>query len=181
MGKLPKVCTGITYIIGCNHGIQKANEDDLLPIDNIEEIRIQRFSFRRLLEAIVTKRQIHFIGEEWGLPQPSIAQLLSQEKGIAWANINSSLEDLDRMGIPNDYVYGCYDPADKDRWNQLREGFMLRRIQESKGSAQNLAVVCGFHHMRSMGQLLANLSWTVETVDYRDLDWYRAGVFCDDQ
>jgi len=173
--------TGIAYVIGCNHGIQGGNEDKLLPIDNIVEIRTQRLSFSRLLEAIVTTDRIQFVGEEWGLPQPSIAQILSDRKNVPWANINTSLEDLDRMGIPRDYVRGRYDRADKDHWNQLRERFMLRRIQENKEGAQNMAVVCGFHHLRPMEHLLANLSYSVQIVDYRDLDWYRADVFCDDE
>lgn len=178
---LSNMCAGTTHIVGCNHGIQKANEDDLLPIDNIVEIRTQRLSFSRLLEAIVTNSEIQFVGEEWGLPQPSIAKLLSREKGIAWANINTSLEDLHEMGIPRDYVHGLYDPAAKDHWNQLREGFMFRRVQEMKGGAQHILVVCGFHHLQPMAQLLANLTRTVQTIDYRGLDWYRAGIFSGDE
>jgi hypothetical protein len=178
---LSKICAGTTHVVGCNHGIQKANEDDLLPFDNIAEIRMQRFSFRRFLETLVTNTGIQFVGEEWGLPEPSTAQILSREKGIAWANINTSVEDLDKMGIPRGYVHGPYDPADKDHWNQLREGFMLRRVQEMRKGARDILVVCGFHHLQPMAQLLANLTRAVQAIDYRGLEWYRAGIFSGDE
>ena len=168
------------FAIGCNHGIQKANEDDLLPFDNIAEIRTQRLSFSRLLEATLTKGEIQFIGEEWGLPESSIAQNLAKEKGrIAWANINTSFEDLDRMGIPRDYVHGPYTQAEKDRWNRQREGFMFGRIQESRRRAQNLLIVCGFCHLEPLTEMLSQNEDEVQPVDYRGLDWYRPGIFCD--
>jgi len=170
-----------THVIGCNHGIQKTTEEDLLPIDGIAAIRTQRLHFNRLLDAVVTTAKLQFIGEEWGLPQPSAAQILSNQKGIPWANINTSLGDLDTMGIPRDYVHGCYDPAAKARWTQLREEFMFRRIQQSKGSARHLMVICGFHHLQPLARMLADIACEVQTVDYRALDWYRAGIFSDDE
>ena len=161
--------------------LRSANEDDLLPIDNIAEIRTQRLSFSRLLEAIVTKGEIQFVGEEWGLPESSIAQNLAKEKiRIAWANIKTSFEDLDRMGIPRDYVRGPYGQAEKDRWNRQREGFMFGRIQESRGRAQNLLIVCGFLHFKPLNQLLSHKKDQVLLVDHRGMEWYRPGVFCDD-
>lgn len=168
------------FVVGCNHGIQKASEDDLLPFDNIAEIRTQRLSFSRLLEAIVTKDEIQFVGEEWGLPESSLAQNLAERIGTAWANINTSLEDLDRMGIPQNYVHGPYSQADKDRWNRQREEFMFGRIQENKGDAQNLLIVCGFQHLGPLRELLGRNEEQVRPVDYRGLDWYVPGVFCDD-
>lgn len=172
---------GVIFVIGCNHGIQKANEDDLLPIDNVAEIRTQRLSFSRLLEAIVTKNEIQFVGEEWGLAESSLAQNLAKEKRrIAWANINTSFEDLDGMGIPRDYVHGPYGQAEKDRWNRQREGFMFGRIQENRGCAQNLLIVCGFCHLGPLKELLSQNKDEVQSVDYRGMEWYRPGVFCDD-
>lgn len=169
------------FVIGCNHGIQKASEDDLLLIDNIAEIKTQRLSFSHLLEAIITKGKIQFIGEEWGLPESSIAQNLAKEKRrIAWANINTSLEDLDRMRIPQKYVNRPYCQADKDRWNRQREEFMFGRIQENKGDAQNLLIICGFCHLAPLTKLLAQNRDKVEVVDYRQMKWYRPDVFCDD-
>jgi hypothetical protein len=179
--RMPPTHAETTHVIGCNHGIQKTTEEDLLPIDDIAEIRTQRLHFSRLLEALVASAKIEFIGEEWGLPQPSAAQVLSNQKGIPWANINTTLEDLNRMGIPRDYVHGHYDPAAKARWTELREEFMFRRIQENKGSAQHLMVVCGFRHLQPMARLLADLACTVQTTDYRALDWYRAGIFSNDE
>lgn len=168
------------FVVGCNHGIQTADEDDLLPIDDIAEIRRQRLRFRSLLEAIAAKNQVQFLGEEWGLPQPSIAQNLAEEKRIAWANINTSFEDLDRMGIPRDYVHGRHGQAEKDRWNRRREEFMLGRIQENKGRAQNLIIVCGFRHLEPLRELLSQNKDEVQPIDYRGMGWYHPGVFCDD-
>jgi hypothetical protein len=176
----PPTRTGTIHVIGCNHGIQKSTEEDLLPFDDIAGIRTQRLHFTCLLDAIVTNSKIQFIGEEWGLPQSSAARVLADQKGISWANINTSLEDLNMMGVPRDYVHGHYDPAAKARWTELREQFMFRRILESKGNAQQLMVICGSYHLKPMAQLLANLTRTVETIDYRILDWYRAGTFSDD-
>lgn len=170
----------VIFVVGCNHGIQTADEDDLLPIDNIAEIRRQRLCFMGLLEAIVTKNQVQFLGEEWGLPQPSIARNLAEERSIAWANINTSFEDLDRMGIPRDYVHGPYGQAEKDRWNRQREEFMFGRVQENRGRTQNLLIVCGFRHLEPLRELFGQNKDEVQPVDYRGMEWYRRGVFCDD-
>ena len=43
-----------------------------------------------------------------------------------------------------------------------------------------MLVVCGFVHLVPLGELVKRISNDVRPVDYRDLDWYRPGVFCDD-
>jgi len=167
-------------VIGCNHGIQKTSEADLLPIDDVAGVRTQRLHFTRLLQATITEFAVQFIGEEWGLTQPSVAEVLSDQNGIPWANINTALGDLNKMGIPLDYVHGRYDEAAKARWTQLREEFMLRKIMESRRSAQRFMVICGFLHFQPLADKLADIARRVQAIDYRTLEWYRTGIFSDD-
>ena len=166
------------YLVGCNHGIQPHDEDALF--GDSEEVKGQKAHFVRLVQRIVQERRVHFIGEEWGLPESSIAQRVADEVRIAWTNINTSLEDLDRMGIPRDYVHGEYGQDAKDRWNRQREEFMYARIAANRGAAENLLIVCGFRHIGPLHALLGHINDEIEMVDYRELGWYRAGVFYED-
>jgi len=59
------------------------------------------------------------------------------------------------MAIPRDCVYRAYDPAAKSRWNDLRERFMLQRVLQSKGTAEDLVVVCGFTICKQLRNSLA--------------------------
>jgi hypothetical protein len=109
-----------------------------------------------------------------------MAQQLANGGRIVWANINTSFEDLDRMGIPRDYVHGEYGQDAKDRWNRQREEFMFARIAANRGAAENLLIVCGFRHIGPLHALLSHTNDEVEIVDYRELAWFRAGVFYED-
>lgn len=166
------------YVVGCNHGIQPSDPDPVF--GDAAEAADQKAHFACLIERIITGSGIEFIGEEWGLTRPSVSQNLANRHEKAWANINTSLDDLDHMGIPQDYVHGPYSQAEKDRWNRQREEFMLERIEENRKSAQNILVVCGFIHLVPLGESVKRISNGVRLVDYRELDWYRPGVFCDD-
>jgi len=126
------------FVAGCNHGVQSREEDTVF--GDSDEVKVQKLHFACLLERIFRERRIQFVGEEWGLPTSSVAQRLATEGRIASANINTSLEDLDRMGIPRDYLHGRYGQAEKDRWNRPRERFMLGRIEDNRGRAENLLI-----------------------------------------
>lgn len=170
----------MVYVVGSNHGIQQDEIGDTQ--ENTEERTEQRAHFTQLIEEIVSKEKVDLICEEWdhdgGI---TIARGIAGKCGTRWFNINTGAEDLRQMGIPPIYTkLTALQPGRKAQWHAEREKFMLRKIQEKRGCAENLLVICGFDHMLPLSELLREGIADVEVVDYRKLDWYRPGVFFGD-
>lgn len=144
------------------------------------EVRQQKLAFRDLLEAALRERGIQFVAEEWGLPRQTTAHILANEHGIPWANINTSIEDLNRMGIPHNYIHGDYSPEDKNRWHRQREKSMFQRVLELGDGANRVMVICGFNHVEPISELFRAIGLPISIVDYRQFPWYRPGVFAED-
>ncbi|MGA9055244.1 MAG: hypothetical protein WB763_01905 [Terriglobia bacterium] len=166
------------YVVGCNDGIQPRDQDWLG--GDSPEAMAQKAHFAELIERIIQERKIQFVGEEWGLPDITTACASAGTHRIQWVNINASRDDLDRLGIPHDYVKGDFSEAQRRHWHSQREQVMLCKLKENRGEALNVLAVCGFEHMESLAELLRIDGVAAETVDYRKMDWYRAGVFSGD-
>lgn len=167
------------YVVGCIHGIQPRDEDWLG--GDSPEAKEQKSFFTGLIREILAREDIQFVGEEWGRPEITIAHAIADSHGILWANINTSLHELEEMGIPTNYVTGPYTAEQKAQWHRQREQFMLLKIQQERGEAANLLVVSGFEHMQPMSEVLQKLDNRIKTVDYRLLGWYQPRVFAEDQ
>jgi aldehyde:ferredoxin oxidoreductase len=166
------------YVVGCNHGIQPRDEDWLAR--DSPEANAQKAHFAELIERTIQQGEIQFVGEEWGLSDTTTARASAGTHEIPWVNINTSRDDLDRLGIPHDYVKGNFSEAQKRHWHSQREQVMLCKLKENWGEALNVLAVCGFEHMEPLAELLRIDGVAAETVDYRKMDWYRAGVFSGD-
>jgi hypothetical protein len=165
----------LIYVVGCNHGIQPIDRDVWDTPKTLE----QRAHFRKLITQII-KENDQFVGEEWGLPTMTIAHAAAAENGkILWANINTSDEELDSMKIPRDYVNGRYPAEQKERWHRQREQVIMKKITEQKGNAKQFVIICGFEHMQPLRDSLRKIYESVESVDYRTMNWYDKHAFPD--
>jgi len=165
------------YVVGCNHEIQ--HRDDSASVDPLR--MDQRSHFAELLERIMNGDCIQFVGEEWGRPYATIARDLAESYRVPWVNINTSVEDRRRMGIPaGDYALEPYTKQQKELWDREREKFMVHQIARNRGAAQNLLVVCGLTHLKWLSDLLGQDGNQVNVVDYRKLPWHR-DVFLDER
>lgn len=170
-------------VVGCNHGIQSRHQDADGPFsvlfEDPPEAKCQKSHFARLIDEIIKGRSIQFIGEEWGLQETSIAREVAAD-AVRWVNINTTLNELTTMGIPTDYTTkGKYTAHQAAQWNREREQVMFRKVQDSRGDARELLVVCGFEHLQPLANLFRTIENCVATIDYREFSWYRAGVFDD--
>ena len=165
----------MVYVVGCNHGIQPVAPD---LFDNGQALR-QRVHFRELLSKLTNEHDITFVGEEWGLEIKTIAHAIADEKGgVLWENINTSHDDLDVLGIPRNYANEEHSAEQVEKWHRQREGAMFKKIMEKKGDAESFIVICGFDHLKPLTELVGGVCSGVESVDYRQLDWYER-VFAD--
>jgi hypothetical protein len=180
LGRAPRWIVGAVriYVVGCNHGIQLP-PDGLWSRTDKTEMQEQRRHFTALLEDILKRMEIGFIGEEGGGGEETIAEILGKNHKIPISNINTSNADKKRLGIPCDYVSGSYSATQKELWHRLREQFMLARIGEYGSAAKNLLVVCGFVHLERLSELLWEKG-VVKQIDYREAKWYRPEVFAGD-
>jgi hypothetical protein len=99
---------GRISVVGCNHGIQVCGPFSVL--DSADQ-REQRGHFAALLEDIIKRENIDFIGEEDGSVEETIAEHLAEACNIPHRNINTSNTDKDRMGIPRNYDAGPHTRA----------------------------------------------------------------------
>ena len=165
----------LIYVVGCNHGIQPIDLDVCDTPQTLE----QRVHFRELVTQII-KENNQFVGEEWGYPTMTVAHAATDENGkIPWANINTSNEELDSMKIPGDYVNGGYPAEHTERWHRQREQVMMKKITEQKGNAEQFVIICGFEHMQPLRDSLRKICKSVESVDYRTMNWYDKNAFPD--
>jgi hypothetical protein len=164
-------------IVGCNHGIQLGDAD--AGFGDSEQVTEQKKQFANLIESLIKEKEIEFVGEEWGLANATSAHKLADENKKLWANINTTLEELDEMKIPRDYIHGAYLPEQKQQWTRQREAVMLKKLMGSKGDTTKYLVVCGFEHMEPLAGILSKECNNIELVDYRQRGWYQAGVFAE--
>lgn len=168
----------MVYIVGCNHAIQPRDEDWLT--GDTSEAREQKAHFAGLIKQVIQEGGIQFVGEEWGRSEITTAHAIANTHQIPWSNINTSLEDLDGLGIPHGYVKADFSEAQKKHWHSQREQTMLRKLKENRREAQNILIVCGFDHMESIADLLRRESLVAKILDYRKEGWYQPGVFSED-
>ena len=83
------------------------------------------------------------------------------------------------MKIPRGYINGAYPPEQKQEWSRQRETVMLKKLMESKAKATRYLVVCGFEHMERLAEGLKKGCNTIEIIDYRQREWYQAGMFAE--
>jgi hypothetical protein len=164
-------------IVGCNHGIQTEDADAVF--GDSEQVTQQKRQFTSLIESLIKENEIEFVAEEWSLANASSAHKLADANKKSWANINTTLAELDEMKIPRDYIHGAYSPEQKQQWTRQREGVMVKKLREGRGAATNLLVICGFEHVEPLADMLREDCDTVERVDYRQQQWYQAGLFAD--
>ena len=164
-------------VVGCNHGIQPEGADELF--GDSEQVSQQKKQFAKLIENLIKANEIEFIGEEWGLANKTSAHALADTNKKSWANINTTPQELDAMKIPRGYIDGAYPPEQKQQWSRQREAVMLKKVMESKAKATRYLVVCGFEHMEPLAEGLKQDCNTIEIIDYRQREWYQAGVFAE--
>jgi hypothetical protein len=165
-------------IVGCNHGIQ-VGRGGFTGLDRPDQNE-QRKHFRAMLEEICAENRIQIVLEEDGDVEETTGKQLADQNRIPWRDINTSHEDKDRLGIPRDYAIGPYTLEQKGDWNRQRERFMVEKINEYRGGAQSLLVICGFAHLQPLVEILGRDRTPIRMWDYRRLPWYREGVFNDD-
>lgn len=164
-------------IVGCNHGIQPEGADAVF--GDGEQVTEQKKQFADLIESLIKENKIEFVGEEWGLECATSAHKHAEANKKSWTNINTTLEELDAMKIPRDYIQSAYSPEQKQQWTRQREAVMLKKLVENKGKATRYLIVCGFEHMKPLAEGLRKDCNTIEIIDYRQREWYQAGVFAE--
>lgn len=112
----------MTLIVGCDHGVQAVPEG---VFSNGTLQQGQRAQFAALLQSHLESHPgIGVVCGEWGRAETTLAYGFSTRRGLSWVNVNTSFEDLKRMGIPSDYVDCHFTAAEKAAWNRKREEFM---------------------------------------------------------
>jgi len=128
-------------------------------------------SFDGRLRELIQDRKVDCILEEaTGLAPKSCVELLADELGIPWANIDLTVEQ--RKDTPDSALTGKYDTLQDLTLHSTRESEWVKKISETV--AHSGLVIVGLCHLLSMGEKLRALDFDVEAHLYdprRIYDW----------
>lgn len=105
------------------------------------------------------------------MPSKSCVELLADELGLRWLNVDFSIED--RKQTPDSALKSRYDTLQDLDLHTQREAAWVKRIEES-GSHSGL-LVCGLCHVLSAGEKLRARGFEVETHIYSPARIYNWG------
>jgi len=141
---MSKIC-----IFGAHHEFQEHS-----PVD---------YGFYKRLRKLIRDHGADTIFEEaTGLPPKSCVELIADELGLAWLNVDLTNEERNRL--PDSALASQYDTLQDLQMHRQRENRWVKRIGES-GSRSGL-LICGLCHVLSVGEKLSTHGVAVETHIY---------------
>jgi hypothetical protein len=128
-------------------------------------------NFNQRLRELIRDHQVDCILEEAsGLPAKACVEVLADDLGIRWANIDLTSEQ--RKHVPDSALTGKYDTLQDLTLHSHRENVWSTKISEVVVNSG--LVILGMCHVLSMGEKLRGLSFEVEAHIYdpnRIYDW----------
>jgi hypothetical protein len=149
------------FILGCHHALQSVEicwrwlelKEFLAAIEKDVEVtaREQKEHFARRVRELIATEHVTFIGEEADRDLTMQASLLCER----WHPIDMSKEERERREIPFDYIDKAekYTAENRARWDAEREQYMFQQVQENRGNAPTILVICGSNHMNALVSL----------------------------
>jgi len=120
-------------------------------------------AFDGRLRELIQDHQVDCILEEaTGLPAKSCVELLADELGIRWSNIDLTAEQ--RKLVPDSALTGKYDTLQDLTLHSHRESAWVAKVSEMVVNSGLLIV--GLCHVLSMGEKLRGLDFDVEAHVY---------------
>lgn len=116
----------------------------------------------RLRELIQDHKVDCILEEATGLPPKSCVELLADEFGVTWANVDLTKEQ--RKDTPDSALTGKYDTLQDLTLHSTRESTWVKKISETV--VQSGLVIVGLCHLLSMGEKLGALDFEVEAHVY---------------
>jgi|SRR6266853_1975229 len=166
------------FIVGTDHRQQRRAPQILSTSEALLRIeREQKERYTQILQRYLAQPGRWFVGEEIEHDVPTFAMELARPPHTYW-NIDMSREQRNTAGIPLDYAEeggnDRYTAEQTGRWNQEREEFMFAEIQERRGDADRLLIICGAQHAEPIANLFRNRQELPEVIDLRTEPWFVA-------
>lgn len=158
------------YILGLDHEIQTFCSK-----------RTQEDKFKNLLETLVRKHSIQFIGEEYPLDKCTIAKCLAKLLNIPWEQIDMSEEMDEALGIAEeqknrprrfDDIELVPYPEERVLSDGIREEYMVWRTLTKAGDVQNILVLCGSLHAEELDNKFRKHDCNVMVDSLSKYPWY---------
>lgn len=156
-------------IVGVDHLVQNFEPDCESP-EGKKALAEQRAALRARLEELISKHQPQLIGEEEKPGVGSIGKVLADAHGLKYCKLSMPSEERRKFGIDNSYrstmagVLAAYE---------VFENFMFQQIQNSRGDATSILVICGSDHAKRLATVLDKGGLSVEVEDTYYAKWYR--------
>jgi hypothetical protein len=156
------------FILGIDHKVTKE-------IGNFTQGAIlrQRQEFEKLLNRLVDKRKVEFIGEEEYPERPTIARRIAKSlTGVRCESIEMSKQERHARGIQEEQNNRPRCPETRVPSDEIREKFMVQRTIALARDAHSVLILCGRLHTESLANKFLKAGHHVETGDLGNYDWY---------
>lgn len=115
------------------------------------------------LRELVQHHTVDTIFEEaTSLPSKSCVELLADELGLQWLNVDLTLDE--RKELPDSALKSQYDTLQDLEMHRQRESAWAKKIEES--NSRSVLLVCGLCHVFSVGESLRSRRIEVEAHIY---------------
>ena len=156
------------HILGCDHYLQEYELQDCQ--EEIRKIEHElKKKFYSVIEEIIGGHAISFVGEECKPAQKTIPRELASERGCKYAEIDMSLTERERKGIPKNYEK--LGNEEQRRCNALREEYMVDRTYSESTPEESKLIVCGALHIEGLASLFHKREKEVVTRNVLSEDW----------
>lgn len=120
-------------------------------------------NFNTLLRELIGVHKVDTMLEEAsGLPPKSCIELLADEVGIRWANMDLTAEE--RKHIPDSALTSIYDTLQDITMHSVRESAWVAKTSDLVNNSGLLIV--GVYHVQSLGEKLRRVGYEVEAHVY---------------
>jgi hypothetical protein len=155
-------------VIGVHHRIQNLEILSTTLAGKASESRQKEALKARLLE-LVSQHRPQLMGEEEKPGAACIGKQLSDAQGIRYCPLSMQKEERLRAGIPDDY----YKTRETKRAvYKVFESYMFDQIQENRGDATSILIICGSDHGERLAKLFEKAGDEVQWEDTYFAEWF---------
>ena len=164
-----RLSTPNVIVVGVDHFLQNLENVCVTP-EGHESEALQRAALKARLEELILQHRPQLIGEEEKPGTDSIGKLLANAHRLNYCTLTMPWEERHKFGINKDYNN---TRETRRAAYEVFESFMFEQIQNARGDATCILVICGSYHAERLATLLTKAGLDADFEDTYYADWYR--------
>lgn len=156
------------HIFGIDHFLQNADSVCFTEKGKESEAK-QKAAFEAIIVALICQRGIELLADEAKLEGSVLTERIAKGK-CRYLNVTMPHPERERLGICKDYES---DEQSKKFALEQFERYMFGKIQQQRGDAKSILVLCGRLHVDGLTRLFQSVGDSVTSEDVHKADWFK--------